>query len=100
MDRAARAGGSRLTSGSGVPQGSLPASLDAGEEPSSSTGGGVWGYPSGDGDLEVGAESGAGDVGPRCAGLLGLCVSPSDNEVELLLFFTLSSRAPPPPVPE
>ena len=41
----------------------FPASSDAGEEPSSSTGGGEWGHPSGDGDLEVGAGSGAGNVG-------------------------------------
>ena len=44
-------------------QGSFPASSDAGEEPSSSAGGGEWGHPSGDGDLEVGAGTGAGDVG-------------------------------------
>ena len=59
-----------------------------------------WGRPSGDGDLEVGAESGAGSVGSRRAGLLGLCVPPGDDEVELLLFFALSSHAPPSPVLE
>ena len=81
-------------------QGSFPASSDAGEEPSSSAGGGEWGHPSGDGDMEVGAGTGAGDVGPRCVGLSGLRVPPSDNEVELLLFFALLSRAPPPSVLE
>ena len=69
----------------------VPASSDAGKEPSSSTGGGEWGHPSGDGDLEVSAGLGAGDVGPRCAGVSGLCLPPSDDEVELLLFFALSS---------
>ena len=81
-------------------QGSFPASSDAGEIPSSSAGGGEWGHPSGDGHLEVGAGTGAGDVGSRCAGLSGLCVPPGDDEVELLLFFALSSRAPPSPVLE
>ena len=81
-------------------QGSFPASSDAGEEPSSSVGGREWGHPSGDGDLEVGAGSGAGDVGSRRAGMSGLCVPPSNDEVELLLFFALSSQAPPPPVLE
>ena len=81
-------------------QGSFPASSDAGEEPSSSTGGGEWGHPSGDGDLEVGAGTGAGDVGSRRVGMSGLRVPPGDDEVELLLFFALSSRAPLPPVPE
>ena len=81
-------------------QGSFPASSDAGKEPSSSTGGGEWGHPSGDGDLEVSAGSGAGDVGPRHARVSGLRVSPSDDEVELLLFFALSSRPPPSPVLE
>ena len=73
------------------PQGSFPTSSNAGEELASSSGGGEWGHPSGDGDLEVGAGSGAGDVGPRCAGMPGLCVPPSNDEVELLLFFVLSS---------
>ena len=81
-------------------QGSFLASSDAGKEPSSSTGGGEWGHPSGDGNLEISAGTGAGDVGSRCAGLSGLRVSPSDDEVELLLFFALSSRAPPPLVLE
>ena len=81
-------------------QGSFPASSDAGEEPSSSAGGGEWRHPSGDGDLEIGAGPGAGDVGSRCAGLSGLRVSPSDDKAELLLFFALSSRSPPSPVPE
>ena len=81
-------------------QGSFPVSSDASEEPSSLTGGGEWGHPSSDGDLEVGAGSGAGDVGSRCAGMSRLCVPPSNNEVELLLFFALSSRAPPSPVLE
>ena len=78
--------------------GSFPASLDAGKESSSSSDRGEWGHPSGDGDLEVSAGTGAGNVGSRCAGVLGLCVPPSDDEVELLLFFALSSRAPPSPV--
>ena len=39
-------------------QGSFPVSSDAGEEPSSSTGGGEWGHPFGDGDLEVGVGQG------------------------------------------
>ena len=81
-------------------RGSFPASSDAGEEPSSSTGGGEWGHPSGDGNLEVSAVTGAGDVGSRRAGMLGLCVPPGDDEVELLLFFALSSRASPSPVLE
>ena len=79
-------------------QGSFPASSDAGEEPSSSTGGGEWGHPFGDGDLEVGAGAGAGDVGSRRVGVSGLCVPPSDDEVELLLLFALSSQAPLSPV--
>ena len=77
------------------PQGSFPTSSDAGEEPSSSTGGAEWGHSFGDGDLEFGAGSGTGNVGSRHIGVPGLCVSPSDNEVELLLFFALSSRTPP-----
>ena len=81
-------------------QGSFPASSDAGEEPSSSAGGGEWGHPSGDGDLEIGVGTGVGDVGSRCAGLSGLRVPPGDDEVELLLFFALSSRAPLSPVLE
>ena len=52
------------------------------------------GHPSGDGNPEVGVGSGAGNVGPQCAGMPGLCVSPSNNEVELLLFFALSSEHP------
>ena len=72
-------------------QGSFPASLDAGKEPSSLTGGGEWGHPFGDGDLEVGVGSGAGNVGSQRAGVSGLRVPPSVDEVELLLFFTLSS---------
>ena len=72
-------------------QGFFPASSDADEEPSSSTGGGEWGHPFGDVDLEVGAGTGAGRVGSRCAGMQGLCVPPSNDEVELLLFFALSS---------
>ena len=81
-------------------QGSFPASLDAGEVPSSSAGGGEWGHPSGDGDLEVGVGTGADDVGSRRAGMLGLCLPPCDNEVELLLFFALSSRTPSSPMLE
>ena len=73
------------------PQGSFPASSDAGEEPPSLTGGGEWGYSPGDGNQEVGVGPGAGHVGSQCAGMLGLCVPPSDDEVELLLFFALSS---------
>ena len=81
-------------------QGSFPASSDAGEEPSSSAGGGEWGCSFGDGDLEVGVVSGAGPVGSRRAGVSGPRVPPSDDEVELLLFFALSSRSPPSPVLE
>ena len=79
---------------------SPPATSDAGEEPSSSAGRGEWRRPSGDGDLEVGVGSGAGDVGSRCARMSGLRVPPSNNEVELLLFFALSSRVSPSPVLE
>ena len=67
------------------PQGSFPASLDAGEESPPSLGRGEWGHSFGDGGLEVGIGSGAGDVGPRCAGMSGLCVPPSDDEVAALL---------------
>ena len=80
--------------------GSCPTYQDAGEEPSSSSGGGERGSFPGDGGLEIGAGSGAGGVGPRCAGVPGVCVPPTDNEVELLLFFALSSRAPSSPVLE
>ena len=75
-------------------------SSDAGEEFTSLSGGGEWGHPSGDGDLEVCVGSGAGDVGSQRSGVSGLCMPPSDDEVELLLFFVLSSRAPPSPVLE
>ena len=78
--------------------GSCPMPQDAGEEsPPSSGEGGRRSLP-GDGDLGVGAGSGAGDLGSRCAGVPGVCVPPTDDEVELLLFFALSSRAPPSPV--
>ena len=43
------------------PLGSFPSFLDAGKEPSSSSGGGEQGSLFGDGDLEVGAGSGAGE---------------------------------------
>ena len=79
---------------------SCPTYQDAGEEPPSSSGGGERGSLPGDGDLEVGVGSGAGDLGPRCAGMPGVCVSPTDDEVELLLFFALSSLAPSSPVLE
>ena len=64
---------------------------DAGKEPSLSSGRGERGSLPGDGNLEVGVGSGAGNVGPRCPGVSGLCVPPSDDGVELLLFFVLSS---------
>ena len=41
-----------------------------------------------------------GGLGSRCVGVPGVCVPPTDDEVELLLFFALSSRAPSPLVPE
>ena len=71
--------------------GPFPESSDAGKESASSAGGGEWGHPPGDGDLEVCAGPGAGDVGPQCAGMSGLYVPPSNDEVGLLLFFVLSS---------
>ena len=80
--------------------GSCPTYQDAGEEPPSSSGGGERGSFPGDGGLEVGAGSGAGGLGPRCAGVSGVCLPPTDDEVELLLFFALSSQAPPSPVLE
>ena len=80
--------------------GSCPTYQDAGEEPPSSSGGGERGSLPGDGYLEVGVGSGAGGMGSRCAGVSGVCVSPTDDEVELLLFFALSSRPPSSPVPE
>ena len=80
--------------------GSCPTYQDAGEEPPSSSGGGERGSFPGDGGLEVGVGSGAGGVGPQCPGVPGVRVSPTDDEVELLLFFALSSRAPPSPVLE
>ena len=80
--------------------GSCPTYQDAGEGSPSSSGGGERRSIPGDGDLEVGAGSGAGGLGPRCAGVSGVCVPPTDDEVELLLFFALSSRAPSSPVLE
>ena len=81
-------------------QGSFPVSSDVGKESPPSSGRGEWGHPFGDGDIEVGVGSGAGNVESRCAGMSGLCVPPSNNEVELLLFFSLSSRASPSPMLE
>ena len=80
--------------------GSCPTYQDAGKGSPSSSGGGERGSFPGDGGLEIGAGSGAGGVGPRCAGVPGVRVSPTDDEVELLLFFALSSRAPSSPVLE
>ena len=80
--------------------GSCSTSADAGEEAPSSTDRGEWESPLGVGDLEVSARSGAGDLGPRCVGMSGLRVSPSDDDVELLLVFWLSSRPPQSPVLE
>ena len=78
--------------------GSCPTHQDAGEESPSSSGGGERRSIPGDVDLEVGVGAGAGDLGPRCAGVSGVCLPPTDDEVELLLFFTLSSRPPSSPV--
>ena len=80
--------------------GSCPTYQDADEEPPSSSGGGERRSLPGDGDLEVGVGSGAGSLGPRCVGVPGVCVPPTDDEVELLLFFALSSRPPSSPVLE
>ena len=80
--------------------GSCPTYQDAGEESSSSSGGGERGSLPGDGDLEVGVGSGAGNLGSRCVGVPGVCLPPTDDEVELLLFFALSSRPSSSPVLE
>ena len=71
--------------------GSCSTPQDADEESSSLSGGGERRPLPGDGDMEVGVGSGAGDLGPRCVGVSGVRVSPTDDEVELLLFFALSS---------
>ena len=73
---------------------------DAGEESPPLSSGGERRFLPGDGDLEVGVGSGAGGLGSRCVGVPGVCMPPTDDEVELLLFFALSSRAPSSPVPE
>ena len=80
--------------------GSCPTLQDAGEESPSSAGGGERRSLPGDGDLEVSVGSGAGGLGSRCAGMPGVCVPPTDDEVELLLFFALSSQSLSSPVPE
>ena len=80
--------------------GSDPASSDASEGSSSSSDRGERGSSLGDGGLEVGVGSGAGEMGSRRPGMSGLCVPPSNDDVELLLAFALSSRAPQPPVLE
>ena len=72
--------------------GSCPMPQDAGEESPSPSGGGEQGSLPGDGDLEVGVGSGTGNLGSQCVGMSGVCLPPTDDEVELLLFFTLSSR--------
>ena len=79
---------------------SCPTPQDASEEPPSSSSGGERRSLPGDGGLEVGVGSGAGALGSRCAGVSGVCVPPTDDEVELLLLFALSSRPPSSPVPE
>ena len=73
---------------------------DAGEESSLSSGRGEQGRPSGGGNLEVSVGPGTGGVGSQCAGVSGLRVPPSDDEVELLLFFVLSSQPTPSPLLE
>ena len=78
--------------------GSCPTPQDAGEESPSSSGGGEQGSLPGDGDLEVGVGSGTGGLGSRCVGMSGVCLPPTDDEVELLLFFALSSQPSSSPV--
>ena len=82
------------------PPGSCSTPQDAGEESPSSSGGGERRSLPGDGDLEVSVGSGTGGLGPQCVGVSGVRVPPTDDKVELLLFFALSSRPPSSPVPE